>query len=391
MKVVFFEEWINLHNISILVELYNILGADFTCITPRLLIGDLSNNKMLPADLITDFSWVYETEKEEQSDKIVKKYIETADILISAEYIANIFREQIEKGKLVFLYGERIIKQGTLKAYDIRMILKYWKMSKVFMKKNVFLLCNSAYLPYDMSRYGLFKGKCLKWAYFSKLPVYQKEDLLQCKSHSGDPIQFMWAGRLSKASAWKHPELALQLMCRLKQRKVNCRLSVVGFGDNKENLKKLCTDMDIDDMVTFLDEMSMSEVSEYMKHMDIYLFTSDANEGWGVVLNEAMNAACCVIASDAAGATPFLVEHEKNGLTFKSMDIDDLEEKTMKVILNCDKRREYALAAHDTMDGLWSAKNAAQQLIQVCNEYINSGEMKFQKEGPCSLAEIIKG
>lgn len=391
MKILFFEEWINLHNISLLEELYKFLKTNFKCITPELVIGDPTSNKMIPKVCDADFSWVYETNKHLDAKCTVHSIVNDADVLVAPECYAPKLRTEIETGKLVFLYGERIIKQGTLKAYDIRMIMKYWKMRKVFMKKNVFLLCNSAYLPYDMSRYGLFKGKCLKWAYFSKLPVYQKDDLLKCKSDPDAPIQFMWAGRLSKETAWKHPELALQLMSRLKQRKVNCRLSVVGFGDNKENLKKLCTDMDLDEMVTFLDEMSMSEVSEYMKHMDIYLFTSDENEGWGVVLNEAMNAACCVIASDAAGATPFLIEHEKNGLTFKSMDINDLEEQTMKVILNHEKRTEYALAAHDTMNGLWSAKNAAQQLIQVCNEYINSGEMNYQEEGPCSLAEIIKG
>ena len=33
-----------------------------------------------------------------------------------------------------------------------------------------------------------------------------------------------------------------------------------------------------------------------MEQADIYLFTSDRNEGWGAVANEAMNSACAMVA-----------------------------------------------------------------------------------------------
>lgn len=385
------EEWINLHNVSILEELNKIIGKNFKCITSKLYFGDLTNNKFLPKDYDSDFVWVYESDKHLNTEEDIRNFVNEADVLVAPESYVEKLKVEIEKGKLILLYGERIIKEGTLKAYDIRMIWKYWKRRKLYNKKNVYLLCNSAFLPYDMSRYGLFREKCLKWAYFSKLPEYRVEDCIESKSKNNHPIQLMWAGRLTKETGWKHPELALLLMRRLKDRKIDCNLSVIGTGDQKEELMQLCTAMNLDDRVTFAGNMSMADVSEYMKHVDIYLFTSDANEGWGVVLNEAMNAACCVIASDAAGATRFLVNHERNGLIFKSMDIDDLEQQTMKVIANANKRKEYAVAAQNTMSGLWSAKNAAQQLVNVCEEYLTTEKMNYRKEGPCSLAETIKG
>lgn len=51
--------------------------------------------------------------------------------------------------------------------------------------------------------------------------------------------------------------------------------------------------------------MKASEVRSYMEKADIYLFTSDFNEGWGAVLNESMNSGCAVVASHAIGSVPF--------------------------------------------------------------------------------------
>ena len=61
-----------------------------------------------------------------------------------------------------------------------------------------------------------------------------------------------------------------------------------------------------------------------MEKSSIYLFTSNFDEGWGAVLNESMNSACAVISSHAAGATPFLISHNINGLLYTSGDVDEL-------------------------------------------------------------------
>ncbi len=48
-----------------------------------------------------------------------------------------------------------------------------------------------------------------------------------------------------------------------------------------------------------LGAMSPDKVRAYMERADVFLFTSDFNEGWGAVLNESMNSGCAVVASHA--------------------------------------------------------------------------------------------
>ena len=46
-------------------------------------------------------------------------------------------------------------------------------------------------------------------------------------------------------------------------------------------------------------------------------------EGWGAVLNEAMNSGCACIASHAIGSAGFLIEHGENGFVYRDGDMDD--------------------------------------------------------------------
>lgn len=47
------------------------------------------------------------------------------------------------------------------------------------------------------------------------------------------------------------------------------------------------------------------EVRERMEKADILLATSDRGEGWGAVMQRAMNSGCVVIADHMMGAVPF--------------------------------------------------------------------------------------
>ena len=101
-------------------------------------------------------------------------------------------------------------------------------------------------------------------------------------------------------------------------------------------LSKMIIDEGLSNNVKILGSMSPEKVREYMEQSEIFLFTSDREEGWGAVLNEAMNSACAVVASDAAGSTNFLVVDGENGFLYKSGDIDDLYYKVK--LLNCNAR-----------------------------------------------------
>ena len=111
--------------------------------------------------------------------------------------------------------------------------------------------------------------------------------------------------------------------------------------------------------------MTPEQVRKYMEDAQIFLFTSDRNEGWGAVLNEAMNSACAVVASHAIGATPFLIEHQKNGLIYRDGDRKDLY-KNVKRLLDCPQQRmELSKQAYKTIVDEWNAENAAEKVLKL--------------------------
>jgi glycosyltransferase involved in cell wall biosynthesis len=69
---------------------------------------------------------------------------------------------------------------------------------------------------------------------------------------------------------------------------------------------------------------------------DIFVLPSKT-ETWGLAINEAMACKKTVLASDKCGAVADLVENGVNGYTFKSGNVDDLEEKMRRLVKSRDE------------------------------------------------------
>ena len=84
-----------------------------------------------------------------------------------------------------------------------------------------------------------------------------------------------------------------------------------------------------------------TEVRTLMEESEIFIFTSDFNEGWGAVLNEAMSSACGCVASYKAGSTPFLLDGT-NGQVYNSTQ-NDLNEKLKELLRTFTAREQLVL------------------------------------------------
>ena len=142
---------------------------------------------------------------------------------------------------------------------------------------------------------------------------------------------------------------------------------------------------ELSEYITFLVSVNTKKVREYMEKASIYLFTSDRKEGWGAVLNEAMNSACAVVAGDAAGSTPYLVRNGENGIIYPSGDIESLYEVVARLLDSIEMQSELGIKAYETIINEWNADNAAERFICLA-EKILSGEKSFEfyTTGPCS-------
>jgi glycosyltransferase involved in cell wall biosynthesis len=125
-----------------------------------------------------------------------------------------------------------------------------------------------------------------------------------------------------------------------------------------------------------------------MEEAGIYLFTSDRQEGWGAVLNEAMNSGCSVVASHAAGSAPYLIHDGENGLLYTSGNVDEMYEKVKRLLDSPEDQRRIGSAAYTTMRDTWNAEIAVDRIL-LLTERILAGEKHpnlFEK-GPGSIAK----
>ena len=386
LKIVFCSNFMNHHQLYFSKSLIN-KGVDFRFITTRTIGAERIDGGW--KDLNTKFDWIVRIYESEEQLKIAKKLIDEADLVIAGSFPIKLIRKRILKNKLVFLYSERWFK-STDGSID-RFKTLHNAISNLIHRKylnffNVYMLCASAYTPYDCSLYGNFLGKCYKWGYFPYVNKYDIDDLID-KKERNKPIKLLWVARMLEL---KHPEFTVNLAKKLKSEGFDFEMNLIGIGEKYDEIKRQIKNANLEDQVKLLGSMSPEEVRSYMENANIFLFTSDYNEGWGAVLNEAMNSACAVVACEAIGSVPFLIKNGINGLTYRYADEEGLFEQVKSLMTDTMKRKRLGKEAYNTIITEWNPENAAKKLLQLYYALQGVNGYEIPAEGVCSVAPITK-
>lgn len=304
----------------------------------------------------------------------------TADVVILGSAPLSVVHGRLKARKLVFLYAERVYKSGYQPLKWLPRLYRFW--SRYGRHQSMYLLCASAYTASDYALHSAFLGRSYKWGYFPEMKEYDTLKLNAGKN----PTKILWCGRFLD---WKHPETALSIAKRLKEAGYSFELELMGNGPMEAELKQLVLEDELSGYVRFLGAMSTDAVREHMEFAGIYLFTSDFHEGWGAVLNEAMNSGCAVVASHAAGSVPFLLKHKYNGLIYHNGDLDELYGHVKCLLEHPEQQRQLGAEAYQTIHQMWNADHAAKCFLNLVEEIQNKGRCDLYKEGPCSRAPVI--
>lgn len=144
-------------------------------------------------------------------------------------------------------------------------------------------------------RVGFPVEKIVEWAYFTELqydiyPTYQKSDI----------IRFTFVGRLSREKGifW-----LIDSFATLNSKEYEVHL--IGDGPlYEEVLRKIPTS--ITSKFKFYGNIPHHRVLELVASMDYLILPSVGKDGWGAVVNEALQVGTPVIASNYAGASTLL-------------------------------------------------------------------------------------
>lgn len=139
------------------------------------------------------------------------------------------------------------------------------------------------------------------------------------------------------------------------------RLVIVGDGNLRESLKKMCIDLDIQGKVEFLGYRR--QVESLISDFDVFVLPS-ISEGLGLALLEAMALGKPVIASEVGGI-PEVVKNNSNGILVSPGNDKALAESIIKVLSNKTDSRIMGEKGQKTVLEKFSSNAMIEKTIQI--------------------------
>lgn len=133
-----------------------------------------------------------------------------------------------------------------------------------------------------------------------------------------NPFQLLYVGRLIPL---KKVDFLIRCIAEIRE---PFTLEIVGSGPEEKKLKKLSSQLNLADKITWTANVSCSVVREKMERADTLVLPSH-HDGWGAVVSEALLSGTPVICSDACGVS-CLIESENCGAVFTAQNLSELKE-----------------------------------------------------------------
>lgn len=304
-------------------------------------------------------------------------WIEQADVLVVGRFFhfPEQIKRRIKRGKLTFSYEERFWKRPKTLLRTIARLPRIYKRYWSKQHKNHHLLAAGAYVAPDLQSLGCFKQRSWKFGYFIEPSSFIKPNT------ASQRIELLWCARFSPV---KQPEVAVSIVQYLHNRCMDCHLTMIGDGELKQKTEAKVAELGLQAVVTFTGWQASDKVMEAMLSADIFLLTSAFGEGWGLVVNEAMSCGCVVIANQAIGSVPWLINNHKTGFSYQSEDeLNNLLSQLQQ--LTKDELREIGKNAQQYLNRYWSTTAAAANLVKLSQSLLDQQSVQIQS-GPCSRA-----
>lgn len=382
----FFSNYFNHHQKALCDSFYELLGDGFTFVETMPMEEFRANMGWGEENP----SYVLQAYKSKEDDERARKLGIDSDLVIMGTAPEYFIEPRLSQNKIIFRYSERPLKEGFIKFFIPRLTKKYLHLHVRNRKKNIHILGASAFTSLDYKKmFNSYPDKCYKFGYFPVHLEYDLDELFERKkeiSSKKGSVTILWEGRMLKL---KRADLLIKAASVLRSKGYDFNVTLIGDGEEKENLIKLTHELSLEDRVSFESFLKPSEARQRMSEAYIYVMTSNFWEGWGSVIYEGLNAACCVVASHACGATPWLVKNGQTGLVYKSGSVASLASQLEKCIKDADLREKLGRNAYKQMHEEWNPKVAATRTIALA-EAIEAGKECPFEDGPLSKAPFVK-
>lgn len=183
------------------------------------------------------------------------------------------------------------------------------------------------------------------------------------KRNNKNIIKIISTGRLVP---FKNIVMGIKVIKKIIDEGYEIDYTIIGDGPEKNRLKKLVKNLDIEKNVNFIGQLDRNKVLEYLKNSDIYLFPS-LREGGSWALMEAMSSGLPVICFNWTGSGEITDDKSAIRITPSKMseDIDAFYNALKEMIDNPQKRMEYGVNAKERIEHVfnWNIKGQFMEKI----------------------------
>ena len=374
MQITFVSNYINHHQIPVSDRLYELCDGSYTFIQTEPMEAERVSMGWNPKSMERPYVKLY-YEAKEDCDRLI---MESDCVIFGGTEDESIILPRIEQGLFTVRYSESIYKEGRWKFISPRGLKKKYHDHVRFKDYPVYMLCSGAHVKGDFKLIHAYKGKMLKYGYFPKLEIY--DDVHEIRRDNA-VTEILWASRFID---WKHPEIMPSIATGLVNAGKSFHMTMIGSGELLEKTKADVTARGLNDYFTFEEKMSPEEVRTRMRKADIFVQTSDRKEGWGAVINEAMNSGCVTIGAKEIGAAPYLITSGRNGFLYKACHKEELIHHIMWAMENREDALKMGTEAYETIRDTWNADVAAERLYAFIKS--RGATINDYEDGPLSRA-----
>jgi len=391
--------------------------------------------------------WVLFPKNSDSDARMTATWISGADIVVCGLRNLDLFERRCREKKITFYMSERWFKPpyGMLRLLHpsyLRMALRFCRLLRW---PTFYYLPMGVHAAQDMLRMvrlfarfprWLFReplitaeelsSKLLLWGYFVEPAKIEKplaetlgakrvetvgnrqstvdsdttHALMNSRTH--ELLRVLWVGRMLN---WKRVDTLIKAVGLLHKEGRNVHLTLVGQGTEEPRLHKLADSVSNQQSaiesrgstrhplltaygspVTFKAPVPIAQVRDFMRQADVYVLPSDGGEGWGAVVNEAMEEGCSVIATHECGAGATMIKDGQNGLLFRAGDARALANRLRRMQDEPELRQELANNGRATVGQIWGPDVAAERLVAFCQAVLDGQPCPRYSDGPLSEA-----
>ena len=186
------------------------------------------------------------------------------------------------------------------------------------------------------------------------------------ESSNENIIKIISTGRLVP---FKNIVMGIRVIKKIIDEGYEIEYTIIGDGPEKNRLKKLVKNLNIEKNVNFIGQLERNKVLEYLKRSDIYLFPS-LREGGSWALMEAMSSGLPVVCFNWTGSGEITDDRSAIRITPSKMseDIDAFYNALKEMIDNPQKRVEYGVNAKERIENVFNWNIKGQFMKKIFEE-----------------------